>query len=110
MSDSCSKVSQPPPPHLSLHRANLDPDFLVDALLLLFLFAAPASWSPRHTGRHRTSSAPGCPFDRSAESLVAMTRSVAAYSSESGVIFFSSISSSAKVFLYFSQLCPVAEG
>jgi hypothetical protein len=31
-------------------------------------------------------------------------------SSERGVIFFSSISSSAKFFLYFSQFCPVAEG
>jgi len=31
-------------------------------------------------------------------------------SSERGVIFFSSISSSAKFFLYFSQLEPVAEG
>ena len=31
-------------------------------------------------------------------------------SSVSGVIFFSSISSSAKFFLYFSQLEPVAEG
>lgn len=32
------------------------------------------------------------------------------YSSERGWIFFSSISSSAKFFLYFSQLDPVAEG
>jgi hypothetical protein len=31
-------------------------------------------------------------------------------SSVSGVIFFSSTSSSAKFFLYFSQLEPVAEG
>jgi hypothetical protein len=31
-------------------------------------------------------------------------------SSDSGVIFFSSISSSAKFFLYFSQFEPVAEG
>lgn len=31
-------------------------------------------------------------------------------SSVRGVIFFSSISSSAKFFLYFSQFCPVAEG
>jgi hypothetical protein len=32
------------------------------------------------------------------------------YSSVSGVIFFSSTSSSAKFFWYFSQLEPVAEG
>jgi len=31
-------------------------------------------------------------------------------SSVKGVIFFSSISSSAKFFLYFSQFAPVAEG
>jgi hypothetical protein len=35
---------------------------------------------------------------------------VTTYSSVRGVIFFSSISSSAKFFLYFSQFCPVAEG
>lgn len=34
----------------------------------------------------------------------------ATYSSERGVIFFSSISSSANSFLYFSQLDPVADG
>ncbi len=34
----------------------------------------------------------------------------ATHSSESGVIFFSSISSSPYVFLYFSQFEPVAEG
>jgi hypothetical protein len=32
------------------------------------------------------------------------------YSSDNGVIFFSSISSSAKFFWYFSQLDPVALG
>ena len=37
-------------------------------------------------------------------------RMMVTYSSDSGVIFFSSISSSAKFFWYFSQFCPVALG
>jgi len=37
-------------------------------------------------------------------------QSEASYSSVKGVIFFSSISSSANSFLYFSQLFPVADG
>jgi hypothetical protein len=89
---------------------NLDADLLIDTLLLLLdllLELLDRCTIRRGTVRLENLNIPGA----GVSGLITLSFPEGhSHSSVRGVIFFSSISSSAKFFWYFSQLEPVAEG
>lgn len=90
--------------------SNLDSDLLVDTLLLLLDLLLKLL--DRCSIRRGTVGLEDLdiPSDGLATQSHCCRRESDSYSSVRGVIFFSSISSSAKFFWYFSQFEPVAEG
>jgi hypothetical protein len=89
---------------------NLDADLLIDTLLLLLDLLLELL--DRCTIRRSTVGLENLDIPGAGVSQLVAFSSPGGYSHSSvrGVIFFSSISSSAKFFWYFSQLEPVAEG